>query len=582
MNQIVNILEGKTLEAFKQPEIDINVGNWKPNITACKLPNVDFSVNNIGSLFKLNTSTKILDNLNKIRGYLQKFSEGTYDVEIVKLYLNFSLNRRILYEQINSILSSKNIIIQKNNPKNILIDYSSPNIAKDMHVGHLRSTIIGDCLANLFESQGHGVHRINHIGDIGLPMAMIIQYIISENLVTDLFENELPLTLQEIYTKGKKLFDTDDQFNKLSYENTVKLQNYDDNDNIVKIWKIICNISRKAYQEIYDRLSVNLTEYGESFYHKYIPLVIGKLNEKELTRKIDGRLIIETTHGVLTIIKSDGGYTYDTTDVAALWYRLCILDMDKVYYVVDSGQSLHFLQLFEVSKKMGWLRGDKNVEHINFGIVCGTDGKRIRSRKGDTLKLIDLLDYSLKGTDKIMKEKDKTFNDEVIKSLAYGSIKYADLSVGRINDYIFSFERMLSFKGNTLVYVMYARVRILAILRNLDRTDITKENLIQYISNIEDTKINELNRYDYELIFHLMTFNDMISKAEVGFPHYICTYLYSLADMFHNCYMGNRSITFDNEEIISVNKSRVALYIAILEIIDICFKLLNIKPIDYL
>jgi arginyl-tRNA synthetase len=605
MQHIINTLQEKTLKAFSQfgqPDqsgTKINVGGWKPNIIRCRVPDVDFTVNNVGSLFKINDRGKIQANINAICADLQSMSEDLYSVNVAKVYLNFTLNNRFLYKQIASLLSPPNIGCPPISPSKhkILVDYSSPNVAKDMHVGHLRSTIIGDCLANIFEVQGHDVHRINHIGDFGLQFGMIIQYIISNNLEQNLFNGDLPITLQKVYTEAKKLFDTNADFNRLSYENTVKLQTYaEDNVNnglnddwVFKIWRAICCTSQRAYQEVYDRLSVNLTECGESFYRSYIPTAIGKVKDAGLLCEEAGRSIIKTPYGVLTVIKSDGGYTYDTTDLTALWYRLTILGMDRVYYVVDSGQSTHFMQLFHVAKNMGWLAEGKYVEHINFGVICGEDNKRIRSRNGDTLKLVDLLDYSLVETERVIKERGKPFDPKVVELLAYGSIKYADLSVNRISDYIFSFERMLNFKGNTLAYVMYARVRIISVLRNLCSATLTEfdikgsgGSLLEYVSGITDTKIGELNKYDYQHIFHLMMLDDMVSKAGGGFPNYICTYLYDLAEMFHNCYLDNRCISFENDIILSINKSRVALYYAILNVMDFCFSLLNIKTIDQL
>lgn len=566
------VIVSKTLDVIKQ--LSINIDDFRPNITVSSSSDSNLTINNMASLFRRNAKDKIMNSLNLICEELQKNSDNIYTVTFSNLYLNFSLNKEILYRYIDDMI---HYTIPLKNKKKILVDYSSPNIAKDMHVGHLRSTIIGDCLANLFEAQGHEVLRINHIGNFGLPIGIIIQYIISENLSEKLLQNEL--TLQEIYIKAKKLFETDKEFNKLSYENTVKLQNNNNdnkNEDIIKIWTSICNISRQEYDKIYNKLGINLIECAESFYQKYISDVIEKLKNNNLLYNDNGRLIVNTIHGILTIVKEDGGYTYDTTDVTALWYRLCVLNMDKIYYVVDSGQSLHFMQLFEVAKMMGWLT-NQHIEHINFGAVCGIDGKKIRSRNGDTIKLIDLLDYSIEETNKVISNKinNKINNEESVKIIAYGSIKYSDLSVNRMNDYKFSFERMLNFKDNTLLYVMYARVRIVAVLKKLPE-------LPQLMEINNSLNYQELNKYDYELIFHLTTFNDIISKAESGWPHYLCIWLYNLADMLHNCYNKNRCIEFNNSIIISINKSRIKLYSAMLHMIDICFKILNIGTVDKL
>lgn len=644
-NSVSGILGEKVYSAFKNSGLKLD--DWEPQIIPCKLDNIDFTINNIGTLFKKNGKEAVMNKLDFVCTELASMADEMYTVSIAKLYINFLINKKFLHKFIFTGLTSE-IISKAPVRLKIIVDFSSPNVAKEMHVGHLRSTIIGDVIANLAAIRGHEVLRINHIGDFGQNFGMIIEWIIRNGLTEKVLSNQLELSLQDIYKKAKDQYKNEDgkdlkPFQEGSSANTVKLQNYDkpDHDIVVKLWYEICSMSRKNYQQIYDRLSIRITECGESFYQKYIPTVISELNEKKLTKfdgndekkrlviespytiekkKIDekGNEINETSRDVLTLVKHNLGYTYDTTDVTCLWYRLNVLGADKIYYVVDAGQGTHFIQLFNVADKAKWLTRGQTVAHIDFGVVSGDDGKRLRSRDGDSIKLIDLLDKSLIETKRIMilnfherekreKEKKKinvgvakeslsssssdivektepTFDEETIKSLAYGSIKYADLCVNRKANYTFSYERMLNFKGNTMIFIMYARIRALAILNKIPK-EITKKSIIEYISYFISETINpEFNKGDYDILFKMITLEDVISKAEKGYPDHICTYLYELADLLNYSYSQNRCIIYDEDgiKIISINISRVALYLVLVKIMDICLGLLNIDLIDKL
>lgn len=568
---------------------------WKPLIAMSKLKNMDYDIVNIGQLFKRNGKQKIMDLLPKMCGKLNELSENLFEISHMDSFLNFKLTNLYLYSQIIKMMKEKKIR-QTIEPENILIDHSSPNVAKDMHVGHLRSTIIGNVLSNLFEMQGHKVFRINHIGDYGLQFGMITQYIIENNL--DQSEHIENLNLQEIYTLSKKKFEDDSEFKAKSYANTVVLQKYDksididdSHKKIYGIWNKICAISKVQYDAIYKKLNINLTEMSESFYKDKIEDTITELKNKGILIMEDNRSIIKTKYGVLTIIKSDGGYTYDTTDLTALKYRLVHMKMNRIYYVVDSGQSSHFSQIFDVAKSVGWLT-DQHVEHINFGVVCGEDGKRIKSRNGSTPKLNDLLNQAVTKTIEVVKEKNSELisNMELIENLAHSSIKYADLSITRTNDYTFSFTKMINFSGNTLCYVMYCRTRAMNIINNYMKAinAINAKNIDMkiewdvYLRN--GINSSELNKADFDVILLMMELDNVIQKTiETCSAHHICTFLHKLSDNIHSMYHMNRCIEYESDATIkSINYSRIAIYYAVINIVDKCFNILGIKPIDKL
>lgn len=349
--------------------------------------------------------------------------------------------------------------------KRAILDFSSPNIAKEMHVGHLRSTIIGESIARLLEFFGYDTLRLNHLGDWGTQFGMLIAHL------KDKFPNYMteppPIgDLQMFYKESKKRFDEDEEFKARAYECVVKLQRYD--PEIIKGWKLICDISRKEFEHIYKELDIKLVERGESFYQKLMDEVVQEFEKKQLVEVDEGRKIVFTPDSSvpLTIVKSDGGYTYDTSDLAAIKNRLITEKGDILLYIVDAGQAVHFHAIFSAAKLIGWYQPHHRVEHVEFGVVLGEDKKKFKTRSGDTVRLRDLLNEGLKrALDKLKeKERDKVLTPEQLsaaqKAIAYGCIKYADLAHNRTNEYIFSFDKMLDDKGNTAVYMLYAYTRI--------------------------------------------------------------------------------------------------------------------------
>ena len=388
-------------------------------------------------------------------------------------FINLTLAPSFLSQAVQQILLQPHLAIDLPAKKErIIIDFSSPNTAKEMHVGHLRSTIIGDSLARLFEFLGHDVLRLNHVGDWGTAFGMLIAYlkeeapqVISGQETTDLSH------LVAWYRISKQRFDSDPTFKKAAQLEVVSLQKGDSASQ--KAWEIICEISRNAYQEIYDLLDVKLIERGESFYNPYLAETVSDLESKGLITLSEGAKCIylegfQNRDGdpfPLMVQKSDGGYNYDTTDMAAIHHRIQDEKADRIIYVTDAGQAQHFQMIFKAAEKAGYLDPSKvRTDHVAFGLVLGTDGKKFRTRSGDSEKLIDLLQAAIDRADAILQERSPEMSENERKSLAHalgiGAVKYADLSCHRTGDYTFSYERMLRFEGNTAAFLMYSYVRI--------------------------------------------------------------------------------------------------------------------------
>lgn len=504
--------------------------------------------------------------------------------------LNINLTQKFIEEQIINLIKQPKIIKQSDKKQKILVDFSSPNIAKDMHVGHLRSTIIGDSVCKLLESQGHEILRINHIGDYGLNICMLIEYLLESNIAQDSYNNID--NLQNFYVLSKKKFDSDLDFQKRTYNKVTLLQSKD--PTILNAWFYIKNISKTAYDQIYSRLNIQLTEMGESFYEPYIPELIAELRHNNLlensyrktnTNKkgynIENKLKFacinfDNHDESLTIIKSDGGYTYDTTDLAAIKYRLLNLQVDKIYYVVDNGQTLHLELVMETARKIGWLN-KQHVQHIGFGLVQDETGKKLRSRNGTTLKLIDLLDEALEKTKQACEERNTHLTDQekqvTIRNLAYGCIKYADLSTTRTRDYKFSFDKMLSLTGNTAVYQLYNYVRVNNILKNC-------ENYIdQAIANLDNFKLVEPE--EINLCKYLLEFPEIIDRISDNFYfHLLCDYLYNLTSLFSKFHKNCRVINYENNQIINIDFNKIIICLALKKVMSECFNILGIELID--
>lgn len=382
-------------------------------------------------------------------------------------------------------------------------------------------------------------------------------------------------------------FDEDSEFKTRAYECVVKLQKGDPDS--TKAWQLICDVSRKEFQKIYNRLGVTIKEVGESFYQSRMEAVVKFLEEKNLLELDEGRKIMWTTEervGIpLTIVKSDGGFTYDTSDMAAIKYRLHEEKASHIIYITDGGQGGHFQLIFACAERAGILDPrTQHVRHVPFGVVLGEDGKKFKTRSGETVKLLDLMDEGLsrsmqklieKGRDKVLTKEEL---EKAQQSVAYGCIKYADLSHNRINEYMFSFDKMLEDKGNTAVYLLYTYARIKAIARNCN-VDVSKAN----ISNIlKKEPISLEHEKELKLAKALLKFPDVIFKVYTELMlHFLCEYCYELCVTFTEFYDCCYCIEKNSEgKIIKVNTGRILLCEATIAVLEKCFHILGLNPLE--
>lgn len=500
-------------------------------------------------------------------------------------FINIFISKEYAKSAIASILND-GVQPPPTKKKRVVIDFSSPNIAKQMHVGHLRSTIIGDSIARLLEYLGHDVLRLNHLGDWGTQFGMLIAHL--EDRFPN-FVNESPpiADLQAFYKESKTRFDEDEEFKKRAYDRVVKLQSGEVRS--TKAWQLICNVSRKEFQEIYDSLDIKVNERGESFYQSRMEKLVVELEKKGFLEENEGRKIMwgaenDDFGGVpLTIIKTGGGFTYDTSDMATIKNRIEEEKGDWLIYVTDCGQATHFKAIFSCAKKVGIYDPEKvRIDHVGFGVVLGEDGKKFKTRSGDTVKLSDLLDEGLKRSmDKLVeKERDKVLTKEELlaaqRNVAYGCIKYADLSKNYKNDYTFSFDKMLEDRGNTAVYLLYALTRIRSIARNCGA---------EFYANLEkikkETPIILDHEKEWKLAKILTTFPDVIERILRDLHlHVLCEFLYQVAttftEFYDNCYCIEKN---KQGEIVKINASRVLLCEATAAIMEQCFKILGLKTL---
>jgi arginyl-tRNA synthetase len=366
----------------------------------------------------------------------------------------------------------------------VIVDFSSPNIAKEMHVGHLRSTIIGDALARVLEFRGHQVLRLNHVGDWGTQFGMLITHLkrVAPQALTTADAVDLG-DLVAFYRQAKARFDADETFQTTAREEVVRLQSGDPVSR--RAWQLLCEQSRREFQAIYDRLDIRLTERGESFYNPYLEAVVADLDASGLLVLDEGAqcVFLEGVSGKegkplpVIVQKSDGGFNYATTDLAAIRYRFAAPPAGdgarRVIYVTDAGQASHFAGVFQVARRAGWIPAEARLEHVPFGLVQGEDGKKLKTRSGDTVRLKDLLDEAVERCEADLRrrlaEEGRAESEEFIRHVAttvgLAAVKYADLSQNRTTNYQFSFDRMLALQGNTAPYLLYAVVRIAGIAR---------------------------------------------------------------------------------------------------------------------
>ena len=453
-------------------------------------------------------------------------------------FINIFLNPQWVAHHVEYALEDKTLGIQAIHPQTIVADYSSPNVAKEMHVGHLRSTIIGDAVVRVLEFLGNKVIRANHIGDWGTQFGMLIAYL-------EKMENEhaggMELSdLEAFYRAAKENYDNDPFFAEKARNYVVKLQNGD--PYCRTMWEKLVDITMTQNQRNYHRLNVTLTTQdvmGESLYNPMLPDIVADLTAKGLAVENEGALVVYLDEfknkdgeqmGVI-VQKKDGGFLYTTTDIAAAKYRYETLKADRALVFSDTRQSQHMQQAWLITRKAGYVPDSFKLEHHNFGMMLGKDGKPFKTRTGGTVKLADLLDEAIERATVLIHRKNPDLSEQekeaVIEAVAIGSVKYADLSKNRTTDYIFDWDNMLSFEGNTAPYMQYAYTRIRSIFNKIDINPTALFN----------AKVQLTDEKEYALAVKLLQFEEAVQTvAKDGTPHILCNYLYELAGVFSSFY----------------------------------------------
>lgn len=424
------------------------------------------------------------------------------------------------------------------NPDKVVVDYSAPNVAKEMHVGHLRSTIIGDATVRVLAWLGHDVVRANHLGDWGTPFGMLIEHLL------DLGESEALAELSVgdlngFYRAAREKFESDESFQERSRLRVVSLQQGDETTR--RLWRILVEESQRYFMAAYGALDVLLTEddfYGESFYNDMLTPTLEDLDQRGLLEESDGAEVVfpdgftNRDGDPLPLIakKTDGGFGYATTDLAAIRYRMTELKADRALYVVGMPQRQHLQMIFQAARAAGWFSDPEAVKHVGFGSVLGNDGKIFKSRSGETVKLMDLIDEAITRAAALIAEKDPDLDEQARTDLAravgIGAMKYADLTNDKIKDYTFDWDRMLSFDGNTAPYVQYARARILSMFRKAEITS---------TANLGPVVITE--PAERELAMRLLAFGGVVTEVGESIElHRLVGYLYSVASTFTTFY----------------------------------------------
>ncbi|HEY9632265.1 MAG TPA: arginine--tRNA ligase [Coleofasciculaceae cyanobacterium] len=459
-------------------------------------------------------------------------------------FINLALKPTYLEEQLNFIQADSRLGVQPSKElQRVIVDFSSPNIAKEMHVGHLRSTIIGDSIARILEFRGHDVLRLNHVGDWGTQFGMLIAYlreVYPEALTTS---DALDLgDLVAFYRQAKQRFDRDEAFQETARQEVVKLQAGVEDTR--QAWQLLCDQSRREFQVIYDLLDVELIERGESFYNPLLPDVVEDLEQSGLLVEDAGAQCVflegftnkDGNPLPLIVKKSDGGYNYATTDLAALRYRIEQDGAQEIIYVTDAGQAAHFTQVFQVARRANWIPEGVKLVHVPFGLVLGEDGKKLKTRSGDTVRLRDLLNEAIARAEADLearlkeegRQETEEFKTRVAKVVGISAVKYADLSQNRTSNYVFSFDKMLALQGNTAPYMLYAYVRV---------QGISRKGNIDFEKLGADAKILLQHEMELALAKHLLQLSEVLKEVEQDLlPNRLCQYLFELSQKFNQFY----------------------------------------------
>jgi arginyl-tRNA synthetase len=496
-------------------------------------------------------------------------------------FINIHLRPEWLAAQTLAMMKDANLNLDKAAPaQNVVVDLSSPNLAKEMHVGHLRSTIIGDAIARVLEFQGHHVIRQNHVGDWGTQFGMLTAEL-EEHLSNNQAAGIALKDLEVFYQQAKQHFDEDPEFADKARDYVVKLQGGD--ENLLKLWREFREISLLHGDEIYQNLNVKLQRSdvkGESFYNDDLATVVSELQSLGLAVADQGAQVVfieeladkEGNPSVMIIQKQGGGYLYATSDLACLRHRTGQLKADRILYFIDARQSLHMKQVFATARKAKFVPETLSMEHHPFGTMMGEDGTPFKTRSGGTVKLADLLVEAVERAEKLIASKDPQLSDderrEVARKVGIGAVKYADLSKTRTNDYIFSWEAMLSFEGNTAPYLQYAYARIQSVFRKANISAETLTGQLQLQHEAEQA-----------LALKLLRFSETIEQvAKEAYPHILCSYLFETASLFMKFYEACPILKDDGSE--ADKASRLLLCHATARVMQQGRDLLGIETMD--
>jgi arginyl-tRNA synthetase len=490
-------------------------------------------------------------------------------------FINIHLDPAFIAGRVEKALADDSLGIAKAAPRRVMVEYSSVNLAKEMHIGHLRGGIIGDALVRVNSFIGHDVIRQNHVGDWGTQFGMLVAYMVETQQAGDAAV-ELK-DLDTFYKQSKKRFDEDEAFADLARDYVVKLQSGD--AEVLALWQQFVKLSLTHCNAIYQKLGLLLDDgdvRGESFYNADLPVLVSELREKGLLTEDQGAQVVfldefknkEGEPAAFIVQKQGGGYLYATTDLGAIRFRIGTLKLDRALYVVDSRQSLHFQQLFTTARKAGWLPEGADFEHIGHGTIMGPDGKPLKTRSGENIKLVELLDEAIERAYQLVSSKNAELPEAerrtIAQAVGIGALKYADLSKSRNTDYIFDWDAMLSFEGNTAPYLQYAYTRVQSVLRKAEDFNPAASIVIAEAA-------------EKQLAVALTQFEDVVfAVAEGSQPHHLCSYLYNVATLFSRFYEACPILKSEGE----VRHSRLQLAAATAKTLKAGLGLLGIAVLE--
>ena len=493
-------------------------------------------------------------------------------------FVNLKAHPEWLANKTMDLLSDKMMGVKKDESRKIVVDYSAPNVAKEMHVGHLRSTVIGDAIVRMLLFKGHEVIRENHIGDWGTPFGMLIEHLI--DLGEDSFTSRKEISdFDQFYKEARIKFDQNDMFAERARSRVVLLQGED--SDTLRLWKVLVDVSTGYFNEVYEMLEVLLDDgdiMGESAYRHLLPAVVERLRESGMLEESEGASVVylggkwvnrEGEPFPVIIRKGDGGFNYSTSDLACIIDRVERISCDELIYVVGTPQKQHFEMVFEVASRAGFMDERHTAKHINFGSVLDSNGQMLKSRAGQSVKLVDLLKESIKRADNAISEKNPALTgkdkDRISKMIGIGAVKYADLSTDRTKDYVFDWDKMLSFEGNTAPYLQYSHARI---SRIFSLSQVSRKSLVNSSIGLFSEEEETLARC---IVNFAESFDKSISSMH---PHKLCTHIHATSSAFATFYEACPILKAENEEIMT---SRLALCDLTARVISTGLELLGIQ-----